>query len=422
MSSDVTTAVDPEEAQIEEAPTPEGVAPAMADVATVTLDGLAFVNDEHTYQAIAAVLGAEAQNRVAQGGIEHAVQHLSQSACPRMLVVDISTVQDPMGHVDALAEVCEPGTAVIAIGSVNDINLFRQLTDAGVMDYLVKPLTPQAFQTSIQKAHSQISQNPVEGDGGRVTMFVGARSGTGTSTLAMNAAMVLGKDYGQKVALVDLDLQFGTVALLLDVEAGNGLRELLENPSRIDSMFLSSAAARVNEKLFVLAAEEGLTGGVDLDPDAVAEFISELRLHFDHVVVDVPPSIAVKNWRAIGEASHLVVVSDLTLFGLRDTMRMLTAARTVVENDRLSIVVNRVGAEKAAEVDRKNFEKTVDHKINVEVPDDRKAAVEAVRAGKPVVETAGKSKMAAAIRGEICARINPQAEPEQGKGRKKKRR
>ena len=422
MSSDVTTAVHPQPARVEEAPASDGVAPTKPDAATVTLDGLAFVNDEQTYQTIASVLGAEAQNRATKGGIENAVQHLSQAACPRMLVVDISTVQDPMGHVDALAEVCEPGTAVIAIGSVNDINLFRQLTDAGVMDYLVKPLTPQAFQTSIQKAHAQVSQHPVAGDGGRITIFAGARSGTGTSTLAMNAATVLANDFGQKVALVDLDLQFGTVALLLDVEAGNGLRELLENPSRIDSMFLSSAAARVNEKLFVLAAEEGLTGGIDLDSDAVAEFFSELRLHFDHIVVDVPPGVAVKNWKAIGEASHFVIVSDLTLFGLRDTMRMLTAARTVVENDRLSIVVNRVGAEKAAEVDRKNFEKTVDHKINVEVPDDRRSAVEAVRAGKPVVETASKSKLAAAIRNDICKRINPQAEPEETNGKKKKRR
>jgi pilus assembly protein CpaE len=420
VNSDVTTAVYQDEAQAEAMPQPDALAPEVPGTPLVTLDGLAFVNDEHTYQAIASVLGPDAQSRVAQGGIEHAVAHLTQAACPRMMVVDISTVQDPMGHVDALAEVCEPGTVVIAIGSVNDINLFRQLTDAGVMDYLVKPLTPQAFQTSIQKAHAQLSRTPIEGDGGKVTMFVGARSGTGTSTLAMNAATVLAKEMGQKVALVDLDLQFGTVALLLDVEAGNGLREILENPSRIDSMFLSSAAAKVHEKLFVLAAEEGLTGGVDLDPEAVAEFLSELRMHFDHIVVDVPPSIAVKNWKAIGEATHLVVVSDLTLFGLRDTMRMLTAARTVVEDNRLTIAVNRVGAEKSAEVDRKNFEKTVDHKINVEVPDDRKSAIDAVRSGKPVVETAAKSKMASAIRGEICKRINPEPVPEDGKKKRKK--
>lgn len=420
MSSDVTTAVYQEDAQVDDASQMEGTGAESPVAATATMDGLAFVNDEHTYQSIASVLGAEAQTRVAQGGIEHAVSHLTQSACPRMLVVDISTVQDPMGHVDALAEVCEPGTVVIAIGNVNDINLFRQLTDAGVMDYLVKPLTPQAFQTSIEKAHAQLSQTPVDGDGGKVTMFVGARSGTGTSTLAMNTATVLAKEMNQRVALVDLDLQFGTVALLLDVEAGNGLRELLENPSRIDSMFLSSAAAKVHERLFVLAAEEGLTGGVDLDPEAVAEFVSELRLHFDHIVVDMPPGIAVKNWKAIGEASHLVVVSDLTLFGLRDTMRMLTAARTVVENEKLSIVVNRIGAEKAAEVDRKNFEKTVDHKIDVEVPEDRKAAIDAVRAGKPVVETAAKSKMAAAIRTDICKRIGPEVKPDSGKKKRRK--
>lgn len=380
----------------------------------VVLDGLAFVEDEATYRAMAAVLGPDAQTRVAQGGVETAITHLQQAACPRMLVVDISSATDPMAHVDALADVCEPGTVVIALGQVNDINLFRQLTDAGVMDYLVKPLAPETFQKSIEKAHAQLSNAFRDGTGGLVTVFVGARSGTGTSTIAMNAATVLSQEMGQKTAIVDLDLLFGTVALLLDVEAGTGLRELLENPSRMDSMVLSSASSMVNEHLFVLAAEESLSSGVVLDPEFVSEFLSELRQHFDHVIVDMPPTVAVENWKAISESSQVVLVSDLSLFGLRDTMRMLTAARTVMEDERVLVTVNKTGGEKAAEVDRKNFEKTIDHKIDIEIPDDRKAAVEAVRAGKPIVETAPKSRITQIIREELCPGLSPDASEDGG--------
>ncbi|HEY6029545.1 MAG TPA: hypothetical protein VIU44_03225, partial [Gaiellaceae bacterium] len=56
--------------------------------------------------------------------------------------------------------------------------------------------------------------------------------------------------------LVDLDLQGGTIALALDVEPSHGLREVLDNPARIDSLFVTSVATKYAERLHVLAAAQ----------------------------------------------------------------------------------------------------------------------------------------------------------------------
>src|SRR5205809_7970218 len=76
-----------------------------------------------------------------KGGLRNAVQSLSITASPNILMVDLSESGDPLNDINALAEVCEPGTVVIAIGQVNDVRLYRDLLASGIHDYLLKPLT-----------------------------------------------------------------------------------------------------------------------------------------------------------------------------------------------------------------------------------------------------------------------------------------
>ncbi|MFM2302406.1 MAG: hypothetical protein RLZZ84_2142, partial [Pseudomonadota bacterium] len=76
-----------------------------------------------------------------KGGLRNAVQSLSIAASPAILLVDLSESGDPLNDINALAEVCEPGTVVIATGQVNDVRLYRDLVGSGIHDYLLKPLS-----------------------------------------------------------------------------------------------------------------------------------------------------------------------------------------------------------------------------------------------------------------------------------------
>ena len=67
-----------------------------------------------------------------KGGLRNAVQSLSITASPNILMVDLSESGDPLSDINALAEVCEPGTVVIAIGQVNDVRLYRDLLASGM--------------------------------------------------------------------------------------------------------------------------------------------------------------------------------------------------------------------------------------------------------------------------------------------------
>ena len=103
----------------------------------------AFICDEAALDVLRPVvieMGWQPE-KCAKGGLRNAVQSLSVAASPNILLVDLSESGDPLNDINALAEVCEPGTVVIAVGQVNDVRLYRDLLASGIHDYLLKPLS-----------------------------------------------------------------------------------------------------------------------------------------------------------------------------------------------------------------------------------------------------------------------------------------
>src|SRR5919112_1817584 len=89
-----------------------------------------------------------------KGGLRNAVQSLSITSSPNILLVDLSESGDPLNDINALAEVCEPGTVVIAVGQVNDVRLYRDLVASGIHDYLLKPLSAGALRDALVNAQT----------------------------------------------------------------------------------------------------------------------------------------------------------------------------------------------------------------------------------------------------------------------------
>jgi pilus assembly protein CpaE len=237
---------------------------------------------------------------------------------------------------------------------------------------------------------------------GRVVTVLGSRGGVGSTTVAVNLAWVLAHEAGRKVALLDLDLRLGTVALSLDLEPTHGLREVLESPDRIDSLFVSSAMARASETLSVLSAEEPLGDHLRIDPAALDALTADLRTNFDWIVIDAPRTAAVAEDRIIAHADKVLVVSDLSLAGMRDAVRLAGWVKSTANRAELTVVVNKVGMHAKAEVPRADFERGIETKVAQILPFDPKTAGAASNAGRPVVMTAKGSALAKGLR-QLCA-------------------
>src|ERR1700760_1139316 len=186
----------------------------------------AFVCDEASVEVlrpIAIEMGWQPE-KVHKGGLRNAVQSLSVSASPMILFIDLAESGDPLNDINALAEVCEPGTVVIAAGQVNDVRLYRDLVASGIQDYLLKPFSPDQLRDAFANAQMTISGPRLVESGNDkpnvMAAVIGVRGGVGASTIASSLAWLMGDKAGRSTALLDLDVHFGTGALALDLEPG----------------------------------------------------------------------------------------------------------------------------------------------------------------------------------------------------------
>lgn len=362
----------------------------------------AFITDDETRTAVrqaANDLGL-GDAPIVQGAIADAVKHLAKASTPKLLLVDLTGSSDPLSDLAALAEVCDEGTQVVTIGDVNDVGLYRSLVGVGVNDYLVKPVSAELLGPAL----TRVEDKPRDHDDapgsaqGKLISVVGARGGVGATSIAVNCAWTIAHEHQKRVALVDLDVFFGNCGLTLDLESGRGFREALENPSRIDGLFIQRAMVRESDNLYVLTAEESLEQSLAFNTPAVELLLDHLRRDFQYVVMDLPRFGARTQISVLAPPSSVILVSDPSLSGMRDTMRLANLFKQSGCKADVSVTLNRVGANKNAELAKADFERGAEVKVTHSIPFDPKAYAECVSTGKPLLKAGPRSKAAAAIR------------------------
>lgn len=358
----------------------------------------AFLSDldsEDVVRATALTFGWPLE-RIHNGGVNYAVQSLAVSQSPSILLVDLSDSADPLEDINGLAEVCEPGTMVIACGRINDVRFYRDLISSGIHDYLLKPFTQEQLHECIAQAQAiQAGARAAEAakeTPHQMTAVIGVRGGSGCSTLAVSLAWLM-SERQKSTALLDLDVHFGTGALALDLEPGRGLTDAIENPSRIDGLFIERALVRPNDLLGVLSAEAPISQPLTGDGAAFFQLQDELRGAVACSVLDLPRHMLVQHPALLQDVATAVVVTELTLAATRDTIRILSWLKANAPGTRVILVANKVPPVGQEEVMRKEFEASVEHKIDVAIPFDAKLAAQAAKVGKPLAEAAKATKL-----------------------------
>ena len=369
----------------------------------------AYICDENALDVIRPVvveLGWQPE-KCNKGGLRNAVQSLSVSASPAILLVDLSESGDPLNDINALAEVCEPGTVVIAVGQVNDVRLYRDLLSSGIHDYLLKPLSAQLVHDALNQALA-VFMAPKGGDSDSArrhisTAVVGTRGGVGASTLATSLAWLFSEQHKAPTALLDLDVHFGTGALSLDLEPGRGLTDAIENPSRIDPLFIERAMVRANDNLSILSAEAPISQPLMTDGAAFVQLEDEFRQAFEMTVIDLPRNMLINFPQLMADVNLVLLTCELTLASARDTIRILSWLKSNAAHAHPMIVANKVQPG-LAEISKADFEASIERKVDFMVPYDFKAASNAAKLGQVFVDANRASKATAAIR-QIAERV-----------------
>ncbi len=333
---------------------------------------------------------------VRMGGIDAAVTFFRSSSTPNLILIESFLKGDALlMELDRLAEVCDPGTKVIAIGHVNDVLLYRELMKRGVSEYVVAPMTvPQVIE-----AISDIYTSPDTAPVGQVVAFIGAKGGSGSSTVCHNTAFAIAADLKDEAVIVDLDLPFGTAGLDFNQDPLQGVAEALSSPERMDEVLLDRLLSRCSDHLSLFAAPGTLDRTHDVEASSCETVLDTVRANVPWVALDVPHLWTDWAQQVVMQADHVVLTAVPDLANLRNSKNIVDQLKAKRTNDRPPyLVLNQVGIPKRPEISIKDFAQALELDPAVVIDFDAPLFGTAANNGQMIEEVSEKSKAAEQFR------------------------
>ncbi|AGL14851.1 P-loop NTPase [Actinoplanes sp. N902-109] len=242
-----------------------------------------------------------------------------------------------------------------------------------------------------------------------VTVFAG-KGGCGKSVVATNLAAALCADGSRRVLLVDLALQFGDVAIMLQLPPNRSISDAISMAGKMDEAGLRSVITPCRPGLDALLAPSSPAEGEHVSRELVTEILEVARDMYDYIVLDTPPAVTDQVLSALDLTDWFVpiVTPDLpTLKSVRLTIEMFDLLE--YPRDRRLVVFNRANTEVGLSLE--DVEEAVGAHLSVHVPSSRDVTV-SVNRGVPLVLSDPTHPVSLAIRklADRCAGVSSNVE------------
>lgn len=284
-----------------------------------------------------------------------------------------------------------------------------QLTGVGVAEIISLPAhaeQPQAPEKQIAEPQLDIVEPakaapvslPQEDHRGRITVLLRARGGAGATTLAVNlAAAQAGIGGAGTVALLDLDIQNGTISLAMDLPDSAEAGALIKGELTLSPAFMDRAMVRHDSGVDVLTAPDIFAPLDALSPADVAALLSALKSRYSHIIVDMPQAVTDWTLPVLGAAAQVIVVTDTSLPSIKRTRRLIDLIGDEHMTLPVEVVVNQQKKPLRLSAALRECEALIGRPLTHWVPLDSKTARRASDLGIPLQISAKRSRMARAI-------------------------
>jgi pilus assembly protein CpaE len=329
---------------------------------------------------------AKAHLTVQMGGVAAAIDVYHTQPTPNVIILETEGGSDILAGLDELATVCDAGTRVVVIGSVNDVAPYRELVRRGVNDYVIGPVDTIDVVRSICSLFAASEAIAV----GRIIAVVGAKGGVGSSTVAHNVAWAIARDLTLDSVVIDLDLAFGTAGLDYNQDPLQGIANAVFSPDRLDTAMMDRLLSKCTDHLSLLAAPATLEQVYDFGANAFDSIFDTLRMTTSCIVLDVPHQWSGWTKRALVGADDILIVAEPDLANLRNTKNMLNMLKAARPNDRPPLYcLNQVGMPKRPEIDARGFSKTIESQPIAAIPFNPRLFGTAANNGQMIAELTG---------------------------------
>lgn len=300
---------------------------------------------------------------------------------PRLLeqhndVIIIDLDSDPAYALQLVESIGANGPATVMVYSAKpDPDLLVSCMRAGAREFLTLPLELSVMAESLVRATARkpvarpiiAPAIPKKKTSGRLLTFMGAKGGTGVTTLACNFAVALARDPEESTLLIDLDLPLGDAALNLGIISEFSTIDALQQSDRLDGVFLAKLIVKHDSGISVLAAP-GRFQPFQASNESIDKLIDVARQEFDNVVVDTGSRLDLTGSALFREASAVYLVTQAGIPELRNSNRLISQFFSD-GGPKLEIVINR-HEQKLTGVSEKDITKALTRPAQWKIPND----------------------------------------------------
>jgi pilus assembly protein CpaE len=303
-------------------------------------------------------------------------------------IVDLSG--DPERALDLIENMCagESGVTVMAYSDKTDADLLVRCMRAGAREFLNEPVQPETMAEALVRASARRQEVlRQKRPAGVVSLFVGAKGGSGVTTVASNFAVALAAENVGPVVLLDLDLQLGDAALTLGLTTPFSTVDALRSENRLDAEFLGTLIVKHSSGLSVLAAPDSYSSYTP-SPAGLQKLLRILRDEYAHVVVDAGSGVGSREEALFEASDKIYLITQVGIPELRNSHRLISHLGTLDVGSRVEVVLNRFDA-RLLDIDEGRITKALTQQPAWRIPSDYQAVRRAQNSGSPITAENG---------------------------------
>jgi len=275
---------------------------------------------------------------------------------------------------------------VLVVGPGTDIRMLRHAMQAGARDFLTEPVAQEELSVALRQIAQEHSRNGADTTS-RLTAIINAKGGSGATLIACNVGHVMTAVVRLRAAVIDLDLQFGTLPQYLDLAPTHSVLQTINSADSLDAVALEACMAKHPSGLHVLGpVPNDLVLPGEVSPHDVERLLAVAALAYEHVVVDLPRQLDRVTATVLERADQVVLVMQQSVTHVRDAKRLraLLVRELAISPERIILVVNRFQPKAAVSVE--DIERTLGCESPVLIPNDFKRVTECVNLGIPLYQ------------------------------------
>lgn len=344
-----------------------------------------------------------------QAGTGEEAIEMAKADQPDIILMDINMPGiDGIGASQRISELV-PRAQIIIMSVQSDSDYLRRAMMAGARDFLTKPFGGDELVAAIRRVYEkrpniatapsrrqqsgsgmQMMETLPEAVAGSIIAVFSPKGGSGCSTIAINLAVSIAKQ-GHNAALVDGSLQFGDVAVMLNMKPITSVVDLSDRASELDSELITSVVQKHQSDLNVLLAPPRPEMAEVVSEEKLKDLLNALRDLYDFIIVDTSSTMDGITLSILDVADRIVLVTQQNLPSLKNASRFFDLSQSLEYGaGKVSLVVNRVSDKKGISV--KDISNTLKRPVVMAIPIDDDTVNSAIDQGVPLVTGSNKRR------------------------------